>query len=206
LGIQGRGKNGGRPELRFEEGKLQHDGLKVNMESSNFVHDESTGRITVELGKGGTMVPAAVYRALVKIALSVVDADALPSLKTTINWVRYGGHSGSPLPRVATAIVNLPPSPSAQIVVYRRKAKHPRLPHLVGEFRLGCYLYVFAVPFSAEDSWDLVGFFDDADFRETFKHYAAVEPWVHQELSSTKKFTLKPKLQFVPRNSPDGSD
>lgn len=206
LGIQGRGKNGGRPELRFEDGKLQHDGQKINVESRNFERDAPTGRMTVDLGTGAPMIPVAVYRALVKIALSVVDAEALPSLKETIAWVRYGAHLGRPLPRVATAIVNLPPNPSAQIVVYRRKATHPRLPHLVGEFRLGCYLYVFAVPFSEEDSWNLVGFFEDSDFRDTFKHYGAVEDWTHHDLSSPKRVILKPKLQFVPRNAHEAPD
>lgn len=206
LGIQGRGKNGGRPELRFENGTLQHDGQKINVRSRNFVRDEHTGRMTVDLGKGASLIPIAVYRALVKIALSVVDAEALPSLKKAIAWVRHGAHTDLLLPTVATAIVDLPPNPSAQIVVYRRKRPHGHLPHLIGEFRLGCYLYVFAVPFSDEDSWDLVGFFEDEDFRKTFKHYAAVERWTQHDLSSPNKVVLAPKLQFVPRNLPAGSD
>jgi HNH endonuclease len=206
LGIQGRSKNGGRPELRFEDGRLQNDGQMMNVESRSFVHDEPTGRMTVDLGKGAPIIPAAVYRALVKIALSVVDAEALPFLKETIAWVRHGAHRDRSLPRVATAIVNLPPNPSAQIVVYRRKGPHARLPHLIGEFRLGCYLYVFAVPFSDEDSWDLVGFFEDEDFRDTFKHYAAVERWTQNNLSSPDKIILAPKLLFVPREPPKGSD
>jgi hypothetical protein len=205
LGIQGRSKNGGRPELRFQDGTLQHDGQKINVGSRNVVRDERSGRMIVDLGKGASLIPIAVYRALVKIALSVVDAEALPSLKRTTAWVRYGAHMGLSLPRVAMAIVDLPPNPSAQIVVYRRKGPHARLPHLIGEFRLGCYLYVFAVPFSDEDSWDLVGFFEEEDFRNTFKHYAAVERWTQHNLSSPNKVVLAPKLQFVPRDPPAGS-
>lgn len=201
LGTQGRGKKGGRPELRFEHGKLQHDGQYMNIESRQLVRDEPAGHIAVNLGKGAPMIPVAVYRALVKIALSVVDPEALPTLKETIAWVRRGAHTERILPKVMTTIVNLPSNPSAQIVVYRRKGPHKRLPHLVGEFRLGCFLYVFAVPFSEEDSWDLVGFSEDHDFCDTFKHYSAVGHWTQHNLSSSNRVILASKLKFVPRDS-----
>ena len=77
LGTQGRGGNDGRPELRFEHGKLHHDGQGLNVRSDQVVRDEATGRMTVELGKGAPFIPAAAYRALAKIALSVIDADGL---------------------------------------------------------------------------------------------------------------------------------
>jgi hypothetical protein len=168
------------------------------MQSRHVTCDPATGQLTVELGAGLAVVPLAVYRALVKIALSVVDESVLPALKNTIEWVRHAHHQDRSLPKVATAIVDMPPNPSAQIVVYRRKAPHPRLPHLIGEFRLGCFIYVFAVPFSTEDAWDLIGFFDDVDFKETFKHYAAAADWTQQDLSATGKVAVKPTLQFNP--------
>jgi hypothetical protein len=96
-----------------------------------------------------------------------------PFLKETIDWVRNDVHAERRLPTVATATVFLPPNPSAQLTVYTRKKPHPRLPHIVWEFRLGCYIYAFAVPFSQQDGWNLIGFFDDADFNGTFKHYIA---------------------------------
>lgn len=129
-----------------------------------------------------------------KIALSVVDEDALAHLKKTIAWVRDGMHADLPLPKVATAIVDLPPNPSAQIVVYRRKAPDPRLPHLVGEFRLGCYVYVFAIPFSDQDSWDLVGFFEDEAFRDLFRHYTSGKDWEQLDLSRLTPIRLNLKL------------
>ena len=94
------------------------------------------------------MIPVAAYKALVKIALSVIDAKELLHLKKTIEWLREGKHRDQLLPSVAATLVEFPPNPSAQITVYRRKDENSRLPHLVGEFRLGCYLYVFAVPLS----------------------------------------------------------
>ncbi|WP_286182334.1 HNH endonuclease [Rhizobium sp. ICMP 5592] len=196
LGTQGRGKNDGRPELRFAEGALSHDGSKVNIKSRSVAVDEA-GTFTVDLGKGASLTPSAVYRALVKMVLSVVADDQLPFLKETIDWVRNNAHAERRLPTVATATVFLPPDPSAQLTIYTRMQPHPRLPHIVGEFRLGCYMYVFAVPFSQQDGWDLMGFFDDADFSGTFKHYMATAQWAHQDLNRQMKVVMAPKLKFV---------
>jgi transcriptional regulator with XRE-family HTH domain len=200
LGIQGRGKNDGRPELHFAEGKVFHDGQKINVQSKNVSKDGATNVISVQLGKGAAMVPVAVYRALVKIAISVVEADQLPYLAKTIEWVREGKHADRVLPTVAATVIELPPNPSAQITIYRRKDAQSRLPHLVGEFRLGCYVYVFAIPFSDRDSWDLVGFFDEPEFRDTFRHYAAIKRWSQHDLSGQNKVTMIPQIKFVPRN------
>lgn len=199
LGTQGRGKNEGRPKLRFGEASLAHDGKKVNIASRSLTKDAS-GAMSVDLGKGAPLVPSAVYRALVKMALSVVGEEQLPDLKETIEWVRHGTHFGGTLPTVASAVVFLPPDRSAQLTVYTRRAPHPRLPHVVGEFRLGCYIYVFAVPFSFADQWNLVGFFDDADFKDTFKHYVAAAQWTQQDLNRDTKVTIAPQLRFVPRD------
>ena len=199
LGIQGRGKNDGRPEFRFTEGKVFHDGKRLNILSKDVSKEDDTGIISVGLGKGSPIVPVDVYRALVKIVLSVVDEEDLAHLSRTIEWLRYGKHVDQKLPAVAAAIVELPPNPSAQITVYRRKAAQSRLPHFVGEFRVGPYLYVFAIPFSTCDSWDLIGFFDDAEFRETFKHYTSVARWNQQDLNGREKVVLSPQIRLVPR-------
>jgi transcriptional regulator with XRE-family HTH domain len=200
LGTQGRGKNDGRPKLRFGEGTLAHDGKKVIVQSRSVTKDASE-TFVVDLGKGAALTPSAVYRALVKMIVSVIGKEQLPHLKETIEWVRHGTHSDRPLPKVASSVIYLPPNPSAQITVYIRRHSHLRLPHIVGEFRLGCYVYVFAVPFSDLDQWDLVGFFDDADFKESFKHYVEAAQWVHQDLSGQNKVLMSPQLKFVRSSS-----
>jgi hypothetical protein len=198
LGIQGRAKNDGRPMLAFGNDKISHDGEKMVIHAHS-VSQDSAGTFEINLGKGRLFVPLAVYRALVKIAVSVVGEGHLKHLKRTIDWVRHGLPADQALPLVATTLVDLPPNPSGQITVYERKQPHSKLPHLVGEFRLGCYLFVFAVPFSDADDWNLVGFFDDADFRAHFKHYAAVPKWQHRNLSSTAQISLAPQLRLSPR-------
>jgi transcriptional regulator with XRE-family HTH domain len=199
LGTQGRGKNDGRPKLRFGQDTVAHDGKKVAIRARSMAKDGS-GTFTIDLGKAAApMIPMAAYRALVKMAISVVAEDQLPHLAKTIEWVRYGKRSDLPLPKVASATVFLPPDPSAQIVLYTRRHPDPRLPHIVGEFRLGCYMYVFAVPFSDQDDWDLVGFFDDPSFQDVFRHYVEAAHWMHQDLSRRQKVVMSPRLRFEQR-------
>jgi transcriptional regulator with XRE-family HTH domain len=198
LGIHGRGKNNGRPELHYHADRVYHDGQQMIIKSSN-ISEDAAGVLSVRLGKGIQIVPVACYRALVKVAISVMPSDQLPTLRRTICWLRHGEHQGESLPRVATAVVPLPPNPSAQISVYIRKEPVSKLPHVVAEFRLGCYMYVYVLPFSDGDSWDLVGFFDDPEFKDTFRHYAQVPLWTHQDLSSDDKVTLLPNIRVAPR-------
>jgi hypothetical protein len=83
----------------------------------------------------------------------------------------------------------------------RRERPIAQLPHIIAEFRLGCYVYVYAIPFSDRDSGDL-GFFDEPEFLDTFRQYAAVGQWKKQDLSGQKKITMMPQLKFMPRNPP----
>lgn len=53
------------------------------------------------------------------------------------------------------------------------------------------------MPFSQQDSWDLIGFFGDADFCDTFKHYLATAQWAHQDLDRQTKVLVAPTLKFV---------
>lgn len=198
LGTQGRGGDNGRPKLKFGRDSLNHDGAKVVIKAYDVAKGDD-GSVEVTLGRGARQIPVAAYRALVKIAVAVIGAEHLADLDDTVEWVRHGNSGSRPLPLVATATIDLPPNPSAQITVYTRKEPHDRLPHVVGEFRLGCYMFVFAVPFSKRDCWDLVGFFDDPDFRDTFRHYFAAAQWAQLDLSGTTPVNPAPRLKFVRR-------
>jgi hypothetical protein len=197
LGTQGRGKNSGRPELKYANGKLFHDGQKLNIQA-RAIEEDANGAMTIALGPGASMVPVSVYRALVKIVLSVLPDEELAPLRRTIEWLRWNKHDDVRLPRVSSAVIPLPPNPSAQIVVYRRKQASSTLPHIIGEFRLGCFIYAFAVPLSERDEGDLVGFFDTPEFRAVFKHYDAVDGWKHEDFSGKKKLKLSPILRMEP--------
>jgi hypothetical protein len=197
LGTQGRGKNGGRPELNYADGKLFHDGQKLTIQA-RAVQADASGAMTIALGAGAPMVPVSVYRALVKIVLSVLPEEELAPLRRTLEWLRWNMHDDVRLPCVASAIIPLPPNPSAQIVTYRRKAASSTLPHVVGEFRLGCFLYAFALPLSDLDEGDLVGFFNTDAFRAVFKHYDAVGDWRQEDFSGKTRVKLSPILKLEP--------
>lgn len=201
LGTKGRGKYDGRPELQFTQGKIFHDGEKLNIQTTDVVVDHGDGHLAVNLGaRRASLKPVAVYKALVKMALSIVDESELPVLEKTRLWLRYDEHSDVPLPQIATALINLPTGPSAVMTLYRRKDVTSALPHIVGQFQLGPYMIVFAIPFSQRDTGNLVGFFDTQEFRETFKHYDMAGQWTFVDLSSEAEVTLAPTLVFKPRS------
>jgi len=193
LGIEARG---GRPEIPIQGGRMYHDGEKVIIEI--FV-DEAEGHAKIlEIHADGNLniIPERVYRAFAKIALSVIEEPQLAQLRDTVEWVRHGRRpEGRRLPVVHTAIVPLPPNPSAQITLYVRRSERSQLPHVVGEFRLGCYLYAFVLPFSKHDENDGV-FIGDTPFMDVFRHYAAVRPWRPLDLDDADA-TSPSKLRFV---------
>ncbi|MCA8276376.1 helix-turn-helix domain-containing protein [Burkholderia sp. AU30280] len=195
LGTESRGS---KPTIKFANGQILNDGKQMIVISEK-ISEEASGVLTAQLGEGKRIVPVNFYKALCKIALSVIPEAELPALEKTARWLRFGEPGGVRLPKVAAAIVPLPPEPSAQIVLYVRREDTSKLPHVVCEFRLGCYIYVYALPFSTRDAWDLIDFFEDDTFKETFRHYASVPSWVHQDYSNDKEITVVQNIKMVPR-------
>lgn len=194
LGIKARGS---RPRIDFSGGKMLHDGERMVVISDKISGDASGG-LSAQLGKAKRIVPLKFYQALAKIALSVIPEVELQALEKTVRWVRYDESSGKPLPKMAAAVVHLPPSPSAQITLYVRKGKTHTLPHVVCEFRLGCYMYVYALPFSDKDSWDLIEFFEEETFKNTFRHYSHVPAWTLQDYSNPQEISIIQDIKLTP--------
>jgi transcriptional regulator with XRE-family HTH domain len=195
LGIEGRG---GKPTIQMVNGEMRHDGDKMVVIANRF-SEEAGGVLTAQLGTTGRkVVPQYFYRALAKIALSVMPAEQLPPLKDTIHWVRYGTGQEQPLPKIAAANVFLAPNPSAQITLYLRRDDGSRLPHVVGEFRLGYFMYVFALPFSERDDWNLVEFFEEQTFKSTFRHYRGIA-WKPLDYSSTRETVVSHTIRMEPQ-------
>ncbi len=186
LGIKSRGA---QPEIEFSNGKMFHNGKQMVVTSTN-ISEDASGTLVAQLGNAKSIIPLRFYQALSKIALSVIPEDELPSLERTIRWVRYNESVGKPLPKVVVAIIPFPPSPSAEISLYVRKKGTSRLPHVVCEFRLGCYMYVYVLPFSDKDRWDLIEFFEDEAFKDTFRHYSYVPSWVLQDYSNPNEISV----------------
>lgn len=193
LGIKTRGDK--LPKLQFGNSTMFNDGEKVVI-TSNQMSRDAQNVFDIQLGESRQTIPQKIYQALAKAALSVMPDEELGALAETIKWVRYNEHSEKLLPKVAAAIVNLPPVPSAVVTVYIRKDSGP-LPHVVCEFRLGCFIYVYVLPHSVRDDNSLIGFFDNHYFKETFKHYSAVTGWRFIDLNGTIPVTVNHKLKLV---------
>ncbi len=199
LGIEARA---GLPTVEFAGGKMFRapGEEKLIVVASNKISQDASGVLTAQLGSEKPVVPQIFYRALAKIALSVIPTEELSALTETARWVRYGQDGDEPLPKIATAVVMLPPEPSAQISLYIRKEPHASLPHVVCEFRLGCYMYVYALPFSKKDEASLISFFEDKDFKDTFRHYGFVPSWNQQDYSSKEAILMTQNIKMHPRN------
>lgn len=193
LGIEARGS---RPKIKFSGGSMFHDGEKMIVISDK-ISEDASGVLSAQIGKEKRVVPLRFYQALVKIALSVIPAEELAALEKTIKWVRYDESSGGALPKVAASVVPFPPSPTAQITLYIRKSGTSRLPHVVSEFRLGCYMYVYALPFSEKDSWNLLEFFEEGTFKNTFHHYSYVPSWVLHDYSNPQEISIVQEIKIA---------
>lgn len=202
LGIEARGS---RPSIKFQNGMMFHDGERIVMASNNISKD-AAGALSAQLGGKRPVVPVKFYQALAKIALSVIPEEELPSLSRTAAWIRFDKFAGARVPEVASAVVPLPPDPSAQITLYVRRRAVSRLPHVICEFRLGCYMYVYALPFSDKDNWDLIGFFSDETFKDTFKHYSYVNSWSISDYSSANEIPVVQSIKVIPRKPANPED
>jgi hypothetical protein len=203
LGIQGRGKMGGRPEIPLRGGRMFNDGERVIIECEVDNLEHTGEALSIYAAETMPIIPERCYRALGKFALSVVPEKELVHLGATANWVRYGERpEGRALPLVATNTISLPRASCAQITLYVRRSELSRLPHVVGEFRLGCYLYAFTLPFSARDGDDFA-FFGDQQFMDTFRHYARVGGWRMVDFGITRPIAA-PTLRLEKANEPGG--
>lgn len=198
LGIESRGS---LPVVDFVGGKMFRDDENRIVIQSERISEEASGVLNVQLGNGKPLVLRNFYRGLAKVALSVIPEEELPALAQTIQWARHGDPSETALPKIATAVVRLPPDPSAQITLYIRKAPQSELPHVVCEFRLGCYMYVYVLPFSDRDDGDLIGFFHKPTFKDTFRHYAYVPSWSQQDFSDADAIQVVQSIRLNPRSA-----
>lgn len=196
LGTTSRGKY---PELKFSNGKIVNYEDSLVIISQDIQKDEND-IIVCGLTSTFSLVPVKAYKTLAKIALSVIPEKYLHLLERTVKWVRNDTDDKVRLPQIATNIIYFPQTKSAQITLYIRKDNSSILPHVICEFRLGCFIYVYALPFSENDSHDLDGFFEKDEFKKVFKHYNSIGGWKLQDLNSKEsqktqfKINVKKKI------------
>lgn len=188
-----KGKNG-HPKIIYKNGSFTHDGSMMLIQGRK-IDDDGNGRVSVSLGTSQPFAPADCYKALCKFAISVIKAEELEHLGGTIGWLRSTDVEQVPLPKIATCILPFP-GKAPDIVMYTRR-DDSRLPHVVCEFKLGPFVYVYMLPFSRRDKDDPGHFFEDPEFTELFSHYR-VGHWRLQDFSSTLVRPLDATLNLVP--------
>jgi len=195
LGITGRAK---KPPVVGRGGAIYNDGEKMIVAVPSEKIQNEDGVITINLTGDCPIIPERCYRTLAKFALSVLPDESLTHLVRTRDWVRHGvvpSPVRALLP-VQTAVVPLPPNSSAQLTLYIRREEKSPLPHIVGEFRLGCYLFVFHLPFFDLDT-ESPEFVGSKIFDDVFQHYGKVGTWQPYALDSREPFAELTVMRLI---------
>jgi len=188
------GKNG-VPKIKFKNGYIERVDDKFNI---GYAPGQIEGNN--EIPKAITLIAneeiasVNIYKALCKIAISVLDTEKLRYFEKTIDWIhRTNDENTRRLPKVA--ILNAPGMDvdSPQIILYLRKSSESSdLPHVVGEFKFRSLIFVFIVPFSVLDAKSFASDESYNTFWQSFPHYRSVSGWrfEHFDSPSKKGFSL----------------
>ncbi len=193
LGIKGKS---GNPKIKYKNGQMQFReemAVVVSQDIERVSEDEF--RVHFESNKSFT--PVNLYKALCKITLSTIDDEHVADLKPTIEWMRADEQKELHLPNVAVSVVHVGFSKEPQIVNYIRKVDNTDIPHIVSEFRVGSFVYVYIIPFSKKDSLDFTNDRDYQNFWKTFKHYGSGRHWRFDNLSSVKQVKVNETIRLV---------
>lgn len=196
------GKNG-HPKVTYKNGSMSHDGSMLLMQGRS-INNSGDGKLSIALGTSQPFALVDCYKALCKFALSVIDESELRHLSRTIEWIKSNSQAHTPLPRVSSCVLPFPKK-SPEICIYTRRTDEDRqLPHVVCEFRLGPYVYVYMLPFSDRDIDVSNDFFNGQTFTDLFSHYR-IGKWTSHDYSSTIVRPIDVTVNFVPREQSDGS-
>ncbi|MBK3759431.1 HNH endonuclease [Stutzerimonas frequens] len=196
LGVKG--KNGA-PTISYKNGKILHqDGMAVVVAEKIETTPESD--LIVRFKKSKSFTPVKLYKALCKITLSTLSEQDLHGLSATLRWLRYEDSLPGNLPRVAVNVINGAFSKAPQITNYIRKTENSNLPHIVSEFKLGSFVYVYIVPFSTKDTVD---FSDPSAFDYFWKqlnHYNQVPGWRFDKFDGAGEVSVNESIRMIRSN------
>lgn len=134
----------------------------------------------------------AMYKALVKFFLSVIETEMLEDFKDTVQWL-LGNLERKKLPKVFFKIDHSVFAEDPKIFVFTRKSDSINLPFAFCEFQFTICRFIFLIPFSQKDTRD---FLTDKQLKEwlsVLKFYTNIGSWKRLDLSSSgfKKMNLK---------------
>lgn len=140
------------------------------------------------------------YRALSKIAISIIPDNIYSELgfseqlKSTIEWVRYGKPEQESLPKILKQIRRLPDAKPSEFIIYIRKSENNNLPKVLCQFRVGCFIYIYILPFA--DGPNNIDIMETEYFREVFKFLFTNENDSFQDYSYNQAVQLRVNLCF----------
>lgn len=193
LGVKG--KNG-TPTITYKNGKiLNKDGMAVVIAEK--INENSEQELSINLNSSKKLTPIKLYKALCKITLSTIAEQELNGLSTTIRWLRHGESPSSSVPKVAVNVIHAGFSRQPQITNYIRKSNNANFPHIVSEFRIGSFVYVYVIPFSEKDELDFSDPLNFERYWSQFKHYNRVSGWRFDKLERTSEIIVNETIRMI---------
>lgn len=147
-----------------------------------------------------------VYKALVKFALSVMEAKNLKGFEKTVEWIS-GDRQVTQLPKIAILHSYASFTRGAELTIYRRTSNDGTLPLAIGEFQFTFQKIVFIIPsFNEAES----SFTNETEYARywDFSFFKSVQGWSFQDFSDIEErdfiFNMKfADLQSAPKGNPD---
>lgn len=190
IGIKGKG---GNPKIKSSNGSMQFKENMLLIESKN-IEMVTDNEITAYLEITKKLVPVNIYKALCKITLSTIDEKYIADLNKTIKWMMNDDKQELHLPKVAVNFIHNDFSNNPKVVNYVRKVDDSDIPHIISEFRIGSFVYVYIIPFSEKDVIDFIEDEDYEKFWQTFKQYSSINNWSFECFSKVTEVTINEKI------------
>lgn len=197
-----KGKRSGHPKLKGKNFSIQKSIDKTI--SFKFVDEGGEGVFPhkIDAHTNEKICLQNIYRVLCKYVISVVNPDELSSLKKTIEWINKE-YTPNRLPKVKVQLIYSFFSEQSSITIYHRKTNIKETPHIIGEFRFACFVFIFVVPFSSQDNKSFVSDEEFSIFWEKF-HYSQGEAgnaWATIDLSDSERKKLVFNIKFEERKN-----
>lgn len=126
------------------------DGFKIQerIDSRITIFDEKNNQIIINY-EVEPYIPQAVYKTLVKMALSVMPSDELENFKEAIHWIREPDHAKifmRPLKVLTTFIPGPNKHPEPVVFLFKRKTETNKYPYSIFVIAFGNMIYQIVVP------------------------------------------------------------
>ncbi|HHQ4476241.1 HNH endonuclease [Aeromonas veronii] len=170
----------GHPKISYKNGHaFYRDGI-AQIFSEEIIEDEQ-GNIQIKLRSNEYFNENFFYKALCKIALSIIDVNELPSLQNTINWLMDKNYEGNDLPFVGQLINSQWYTDEPRIAVITRVNDFLCSPHVLCELSVGFYKFIYILPYSERDK---LKYSTENEMLEVFKifpQFSKEKGWIYKK-------------------------